>query len=48
MSIFEKLNAVESRYELLMAEMADVGLTAICTDDPRVVPEGLAAPPHPV
>ena len=23
MSIFEKLNAVESRYELLMAEMAD-------------------------
>ena len=28
----------------LMVRMAEVGLTAICTDDPRVVPAGLAAP----
>lgn len=28
----------------LMVRMAQVGLTAICTDDPRVVPAGLAAP----
>lgn len=31
----------------LMARMAEVGLTAICTDDPRVVPAGLAPPPGP-
>ncbi len=29
----------------LMARMAEVGLAAICTDDPRVVPTGLAQPP---
>ena len=29
---------------VLMVRMAEVGLTAICTDDPRVVPAGLAAP----
>lgn len=28
----------------LMVRMAEVGLTAICTDDPQVVPAGLAAP----
>lgn len=27
----------------LMVRMAEVGVTAVCTDDPRVVPEGLAA-----
>ena len=30
---------------VLMARMAQVGVAAICTDDPQVVPDGLARPP---